>query len=90
MIYYGNLHEKCVSGYKLFWKTAISFNRDKVVGKDRIYLTENEIVKTDLKAVEILNAFFLMLYKMSRDQRMKNHDLVVDNVKDPALKAVLK
>ena len=58
MIYYENLHEKCVSGYKLFWKTVISFNRDKVVGKDRMYLTENEIVKTDLKTVEILNTFF--------------------------------
>ena len=66
MIYYENLDEMCFSDYKYSWKLIISFLRDKVVGKDRIHLTENnEIV--NLKTVEILNTFF----NVAQHQRMK-------------------
>ena len=72
LVYYGNLDEKCAS-IKLFWKTVEPFLSDKVVGKDRIHLTENnKIVKTDLKTEEIFIIFFnILLHKISIYRHMK-------------------
>ena len=67
-------------------KTAKPFPVDKVVGKGRMHLTENNVnVKT-----EILNTFFnnaLQYFEIQTHQT--NYDPVVDNVRDPTLKAVL-
>ena len=44
---------------KLFWKTVKPLLSDKVAGKDKIHLIDNnELVKTDLETAEVLNAFF--------------------------------
>ena len=57
--YYENLNEKSVVDNKLFWKTVEPLLSDKVVGKDKIHFIENnELVKTDLETVEVLNNLF--------------------------------
>ena len=94
--YYGNLNNlnlKCVSHNKLFWKIVKRFLSDKVMCKDRLHLTEsNAIVKTDLKTVEI---FLTIIFFNNAVQNPEistyetNNDLVIDNNKDPTLKAVL-
>ena len=57
--YYENLNEKSFVDNKLFWKTVKPLLSDKVAGKDKIHLIENnEVVKTDLETAEVLNNFF--------------------------------
>ena len=57
--YYENLNEKSVVDNKLFWKTVKPLLSDKVGGKDKIHLIENnELVKTDLETTMVLNKFF--------------------------------
>ena len=47
--YYENLNEKSVVDNKLFWKTVKPLLPDKVAGKDKIHLIENdELVKAAL------------------------------------------
>ena len=46
--YYDNLNEMCVTDIKLFWKTLMPFLSDKVMTRDKIYLTKNnKIIKYD-------------------------------------------
>ena len=57
--YYENLNEKSAVDNKLFWKTVKPLLSDKLACKDEIHLIENnELVKTDLETVEVLNNFF--------------------------------
>ena len=57
--FYKNLNEKIIVDNKLFWKTVKPLLSDKVAGKYKIDLFENnELVKTDLKTDEVLNNFF--------------------------------
>ena len=57
--YYKTLNEKAVIVNKLFWKAVKPFLSHKIVGKNKIHLTENgELIKTNLETVEILNDFF--------------------------------
>ena len=59
--YYENLNEKSIVDNKLFWKTVKPLPSDKVAGKDRIHLIENnELVKTGLETAKVLNNFFLI------------------------------
>ena len=52
--YYEDLNEKSVVGNTLLGKTIKPLLSDKVVGKDKIHLIENnELVKTDQKIAEI-------------------------------------
>lgn len=56
--YYEILNEKSVVDNKVFWKTVKLLLSDKVVGKEKIYLNQNnELVKTDLETDEALNLF---------------------------------
>ena len=48
--YFDNLNERFVTDDKLFWKKVIPFLSDKVMIRDKIYLTKNDkIIKTDIK-----------------------------------------
>ena len=56
---YGSLYEKSVIDNKLLWKAVSPFLSDKIVGKNKIHLTENvELIKPDLETAEILNDSF--------------------------------
>ena len=57
--YYKTLNEKSVIDNKLLWMTVKPFLSNKIVGKNKIHLTENDqLIKTDLETAEILNDFF--------------------------------
>ena len=56
--YYENLDERNLMDNKLFRKSSFS---DKIVTRDRIYLTEDgEVVKTESATAETLNNFLEM------------------------------
>ena len=40
--YYDNLNESCVTNNNFFWKTVKPFLSDKVMTRDKIYLTKND------------------------------------------------
>ena len=57
--YYDDLNGRCVANNKLFWKTVKPFLSDKVMARDKIYLTKNKnIVKPDKKTADYLNELF--------------------------------
>ena len=54
-----NLNEMSVVDNKLFRKTVKPLLSDKVAGKDKIHLVENnELVKIHLETADVLNNFF--------------------------------
>ena len=56
---YESLYEKSVIDNKLLWKAVSPFLSNKIVGKNKIHLTENgELIKPDLETAEILNDSF--------------------------------
>ena len=56
---YESLYEKSVIDNKLLWKAVSPFLSDKIVGKNKIHLTETvELIKPDLETAEILNDSF--------------------------------
>ena len=56
---YEALNEKSVIANKIFWKTVKCFLSDKIVGRNKVHLTESgEPMKWDLETAEILNDFF--------------------------------
>ena len=62
--YYENLDERNLMDNKPFWKTIKPSFSDKIVTRDRIYLTENgEVLKTELETAETLNIFLEMQLK---------------------------
>ena len=72
---YENLNGKSVIDNKLLWKTVKLLLSDKVAGKDKIHLIENnELVKTDLQTAEVFNNFFPILYRtlISQDIQTRN------------------
>ena len=75
---------------KLFWKVLKPSLSDKSCIKEQINLVEKrEILKMDLETAEVLNIFFGNIVKNLEINQYSNFDLVI-NVKDPALRAVLK
>ena len=57
--YHENLNQKFMLDDKLFWKTVKPLLSDKVTGKDKTRLIENnELAKTDIEIAEVLNNFF--------------------------------
>ena len=51
---------------------------------------KEEILKTHLETAEVLNAFFENIVKNLEINQNSNFDPVTKNVKDPALRAILK
>ena len=89
--YYANLDEKKVSDNKLFWKVIKPSLSDKSCVKEQINLVEKgEILKTDLETAEVLNTFFGNIVKNLEINQYSNFDPVINNFKDPTMRAILK
>ena len=89
--YYENLDERKVSDNKLFWKTVKPSLSEKFNARERISLSENgEIVKTEKETAEVFNNFFGNIVKNLYISQYSDFDLIIENVKDPTLKAILK
>ena len=88
---YANLDEKKVTDNKLFWKVIKPSLSDKSCAKEQINLVEKgQILKTDLETADILNTFFENVVKNLEINQYSNFDPVINNVKDPTLRAILK
>ena len=89
--YYENLNEKFVVDNQLFWKTVKPLLSDKVAGKDKIHLIENnEFVKTGLEIAEVLNNFFSNTVQNLDISWYSNDEILVSNTNDATLKTALK
>ena len=74
-----------------FWKTVKPSLSEKFNTRERISLSENdEIVKTEKDTDEVFNNFFGNIVKNVIIFQYSNFDAVIENVKDPTLKAILK
>ena len=88
--YYGNLNEDTTDN-KNFWKTVKLFLSDKSINGDKINLNENEeLINRKSKTTDVLNEFFLNIVKNVKIPMHENLNRNFENVKDPALKAILK
>ena len=64
---------------------------DKSCVKEQINLVEKGgILKTDLERAEVLNTFFGNIVKNLEINQYSNFDPVINHVKDPTLRAILK
>ena len=89
--YYANLDEKKVSDNKLFWRVIKPSLSDESSVKEQInFVEKREILKTDLETAEVLNTFFGNIVKNLEINQFSNFDPLINNVKDPTLKAILK
>ena len=89
--YYANLDEKKVSDNKLFWKVIKPSLSDESSVKEQInFVEKREILKTDLETAEVLNTFFGNIVKNLEINQYSNFDPVINHVKDPTLRAILK
>ena len=89
--YYANLDAKKVSDNKLYWKVIKPSLSDKSCAKEQINLAEKgEILKTDSETPEVLNTFFGNIAKNIEINQYSNFDPVINHVKDPTLRAILK
>ena len=90
-VYYENLDERKVSDNKLFWKTVKPSLSEKFNARERISLTENgEIVKTEKGTAEVFNNLFGNIVKNLNISQYSDFDPIIENVRDPTLKAILK
>ena len=88
---YEKLDERKVSDNKLFWKTVKASLSEKFNAKERISLIENgEIVKTEKERAEVFNNFFGNIVKNLNISQYSDFDPIIEKVKDPTLKAILK
>ena len=89
--YYTNVDEKKVSDNKLFWKVIKPSLSDKSCVKEKInFVEKEEILKTDLETAEVLNTFFGNIVKNLEINPYSNFDPMINHVKDPTLRAILK
>ena len=80
-----------MSDNKLFWKVIKPSFSDKSCVKEQINLAEKgEILKTDLETAKVLNTFFGNIVKNLDINQYSNFDPVINIVKDPTLRAILK
>ena len=88
---YENLDARKVSDDKLFWKTVKPSLSEKINARERISLSENgKIVKTGKGTAEVFNSFFGNIVKNFNISQYPDFDPIIENVKDPTLKAILK
>ena len=89
--YYENLDERNLMDNKPFWKTIKPSFSDKIVTRDRIYLTENdEVLKTELETAETLNNFFGNAIKNLMVPRYTEYDQSIDRVENRTIRTILK
>ena len=73
------------------WKTLKPLLSNRIMGKNKIHLTENgELIKTVRKIAEILNDFFSNIVQNLDITRYLNKEPFLDNVKDSTIKSTLK
>ena len=90
-MYYSNLDAKNVTDKKRFRKTVTPLLSDKVTHKEKINLSENrEILKTDMETAKVLNTFFPNIAQNLKISRFPHFDPLIQNIKYPTLKAILK
>ena len=90
-IYYSNLNEKNVIDNRKFWKTVTAMLSNKFFNNEKITLVDNEkIITNDMEIAKALNDFFSNIIKTLNIPKKDHTDLIVENVRDPALKAMLK
>ena len=90
-VYHENLDEGKVSDNKLFWKTVKPSLSEKFNARERIGLSENdEIVKTEKGTAEVFNNFFGNIVKNFNISQCSDFDPIIENVKVPSLKVILK
>ena len=74
-----------------FWKTVKPSLCEKFNARERIRLSENcKIVKTEKGTAEVFNKFFGNILKNLNISQYSNFDPIIENVKGPTLKAILK
>ena len=89
--YYEKLNERKVSDNKLFVKTIKPSLSEKFIARERISLSKNgEIVKTKIEAAEIFNNFFGNIVKNLNIFQYSDFDPIIENFKNPTLKAIFK
>ena len=90
--YYENLDVRKASDNKLFWKTVKPSLSKKFNGREMISLSENgEIVKTEKGTTNVFkNCFGNIVNNLNISQYSDFDPIIIENVKDPTLKAKLK
>ena len=89
--YYTNVDVKKVPHNNLFWTVIKLSLSDKSYAKEQIHLVEKRVIlKMDLETAEVLNTFFGNIVKNLEINQFSNFDPLINNVKDPTLKAILK
>ena len=88
---YKNLDARNVSDNKLFWKIVKPSLSEKINARERISFSEKgKIVKTEKDTAEVFNNFFGNIVKKFNISQHPDSDPIIEKVKDPTLKAILK
>ena len=89
--YYSNLNEKNVIDNRKFWKTVKPMLSNKFVNNEKITLVDNEkIITNDKEIAKVLNDFFSNIIKTLNIPKKDHTDSIVENVRDPTFKSILK
>ena len=89
--YYSNLNEKNVIDNRKFWKTVKPILSNKFVNNENITLVDNKkIITNDKEIAKVLNDFFSNIIKSLNIPKKDHTNSIVENVRDPTLKAILK
>ena len=74
-----------------FWKTVKPLLSDKSVSRGKINMTENEkMLTSESETGETLNNLFSNKVKKLSIPKFNSNNSVTENIKDPAIKAILK
>ena len=83
------LKRKNVIDKRTFWKTPMLSN--KFLNNEKITLVDNEkIITNDKEIAKVLNDFFSNIIKTLNILKKDHTDSIVQNVRNPTLKAILK
>ena len=89
--YYENLDKEKFLITSFFWKAVKPSLSIKFNARENISLSENgETVKTEKETAEVFNSFFGNIVKNLNISQYSNFDPIIENVKDPTSKAILK
>ena len=89
--YHEKLDTRKASDNKHFWKTVKPSLSENFNARERISLSENgKIVKTEKETAEVFNNFFGNIVKNLNISQYSDFDPIIEKVKDPTLKAILK
>ena len=83
--------KKNVIDNQKFWKTSKSMLSNKFVNSEKITLVDNEkIIANDKEIVKVLQDFFSNIIKSLNIPHKSHTYSVIENLRDPTLKAILK